>query len=197
MYQLCALHLIVPLHQFLPVPLHLDHRGIVADVMVEVGDNVSEGDVLLELDPLSAPQNVIMAQADLISARQDLAELLNPTDLQISNAQKSVADAEEDLDDLLNPDIEALKDALRDAEFDLARAEQDVELADIGTATSALENALDTLEDMKERQVSVQKLENKLDTLMSSNQLWDHGDDWLAVSMTETQLKQYLNIAMF
>ena len=191
-----------------------DTSGIVADVMVEVGDNVSEGDVLLELDPLSAPQNVIMAQADLISARQDLAELLNPTDLQISNAQKSVADAEEDLedlqnptasslaqakqavadardtlnelkspsvaqiaaaaqevalkrdtlrdkqedlDDLLNPDIEALKHALRDAEFDLARAEQDVELADIGTATSALENALDTLEDMKERQVSVQK----------------------------------------
>ena len=191
-----------------------DTSGIVADVMVEVGDNVSEGDVLLELDPLSAPQNVIMAQADLISARQDLTELLNPTDLQISNAQKSVADAEEDLedlqnptassvaqakqavadardtlnelkspsvaqiaaaaqevalkrdtlrdkqedlDDLLNPDIEALKHALRDAEFDLARAEQDVELADIGTATSALENALDTLEDMKERQVSVQK----------------------------------------
>ena len=188
--------------------------GIVANVMVEVGDNVSKGEVLLELDPLSAPQNVIMAQADLISARQDLDELLNPTDLQINNAQKTVADAEEDLeelqnptassvarakqvvadardtldelkspsvaqiaaaeqeialkrdalrdkkedlDDLLNPDIVALKDALRDAEFELARAEQDVELADIGTATSTLENALDTLEKMKERQVSVQK----------------------------------------
>ena len=155
-----------------------------------------------------------MAQADLISARKDLDELLNPTDLQISNAQKSVADAMEDLeniqnpttsslaqakqavadardafnelespstaqiasaeqevaskkdalrdkkqalDDLLNPDIQDLQDALRDAEFDLARAEQDVELADIGTATSALQNALDTLDDMKERQVSVQK----------------------------------------
>ncbi|MEE3254893.1 MAG: biotin/lipoyl-binding protein, partial [Chloroflexota bacterium] len=194
--------------------IYWETSGIVGKVMVEVGDDVRKGDVLLELDPLSAPQNVIMAQADLISARKDLDELLNPTDLQISNAQKSVADAieeldnmqnpttssvaqakqavadardaldelkspsaaqiasaeqeiaskkdalrdqQEALDDLLNPDIEALRDTLRDAEFDLARAEQDVELADIGTATSALQNALDTLEDMKERQVSVQK----------------------------------------
>lgn len=194
--------------------IYWETSGIVAKVMVQVGDDVSKGDVLLELEPLSAPQNVIMAQADLISARKDLYDLLNPTDLQISNAQKSVADAieeldnienptsssvaqanqavadardalnelkspsaaqiaaaeqevaskkdalrdqQEALDDLLNPDIEALRDTLRDAEFDLARAEQDVELADIGTATSALQNALDTLEDMKERQVSVQK----------------------------------------
>ncbi len=194
--------------------IYWETSGIVAKVMVEVGDDVSKGDVLMELDPLSAPQNVIMAQADLISARKDLDELLNPTDLQISNAQKSVADAMEDLeniqnpttsslaqakqavadardafnelespstaqiasaeqevaskkdalrdkkqalDDLLNPDIQDLQDALRDAEFDLARAEQDVELADIGTATSALQNALDKLDDMKERQVSVQK----------------------------------------
>ena len=194
--------------------IYWETSGIVAKVKVEVGDDVSKGDVLMELDPLSAPQNVIMAQADLISARKDLDELLNPTDLQISNAQKSVADAieeldnmqnpttssvaqakqavvdardafnelknpstaqiaaaeqevaarkdalrdqQEALDDLLNPDIDALKDALRDAEFDLARAEQDVELADIGTATSALQNALDTLDDMKERQVSIQK----------------------------------------
>lgn len=194
--------------------IYWETSGIVANVMVEVGDNVSKGEVLLELDPLSVPQNVILAQADLISARQDLDELLNPTDLQINNAQKTVADAEEDLeelqnptassvarakqvvadardtldelkspsvaqiaaaeqeialmrdvlrdkkedlDDLLNPDIEALKDALRDTEFELARAEQDVELADIGTATSTLENTLDTLEKMKERQVSVQK----------------------------------------
>ncbi|MBO37174.1 MAG: hypothetical protein CL612_05000 [Anaerolineaceae bacterium] len=194
--------------------IYWETSGIVAKVMVEVGDDVSKGDVLLELDPLSAPQNVIMAQADLISARKDLDALLNPTDLQISNAQKSVADAieeldnienptessvaqanqavadtrdalnelkspsaaqiaaaeqeiaskkdalrdqQEALDDLLNPDIEALQDALRDAKFDLARAEQDIELTDIGTATSALQNALDTLDDMKERQVSVQK----------------------------------------
>jgi len=194
--------------------IYWETSGIVAKVMVEVGDDVSKGDVLLELDPLSAPQNVIMAQADLISARKDLDALLNPTDLQISNAQKSVADAieeldnienptessvaqanqavadtrdalnelkspsaaqiaaaeqeiaskkdalrdqQEALDDLLNPDIEALQDALRDAKFDLARAEQDIELTGIGTATSALQNALDTLDDMKERQVSVQK----------------------------------------
>mgnify|MGYP001377866281 CR=1 FL=1 len=83
--------------------IYWETSGIVAKVMVEVGDDVSKGDVLLELEPLSAPQNVIMAHADLISARKDLYDLLNPTDLQISNAQKSVADVIEELDNLENP----------------------------------------------------------------------------------------------
>ena len=219
--------------------IYWETSGIVAKVMVEVGDDVSKGDVLMELDPLSAPQNVIMAQADLISARKDLDELLNPTDLQISNAQKSVADAMEDLeniqnpttsslaqakqavadardafnelespstaqiasaeqevaskkdalrdkkqalDDLLNPDIQDLQDALRDAEFDLARAEQDVELADIGTATSALQNALDKLDDMKERQVSVQKA---IDGCVVNKVEEEADKDYIQLTMTE------------
>ena len=44
--------------------IYWETSGIVAKVMVEVGDDVRKGDRLLELDPLSAPQNVIMAQAD-------------------------------------------------------------------------------------------------------------------------------------
>ncbi|HJO34274.1 MAG TPA: efflux RND transporter periplasmic adaptor subunit [Anaerolineales bacterium] len=219
--------------------LSWETTGTVAKVLVQVGDSVRAGDVLLELDPLSAPQNVIVARADLISARQDLDELLNPTALQISqarqavagaqetlddlrdpsalavanaqqavadarevleqlqdptaldvaNAQQAVADArdalrdlqnpsaaqiaaaeqgvasardvlrdqQEALDELLDPDIDALQDAVRDAEFELAGAEKDIELTDIGSATSALENARDALETAEERRVSVQK----------------------------------------
>ena len=219
--------------------LSWDTTGTVAKVFVQVGDSVRAGDVLLELDPLSAPQNVIVAQADLISARQDLDELLNPTALQISQAQQAVADAQESLDDLrdpsalavanaqqavadaqealerlqdptaldvanaqqavanardvlsdlqnpsaaqiaaaeqgvasardtlrdqqealdelLDPDIDTLQDAVRDTEFELADAEKDIELTDIGSATSALENAQDALETAEERRLSVQK----------------------------------------
>ncbi len=219
--------------------LSWETTGTVAKVLVQVGDSVRAGDILLELDPLSAPQNVIVAQADLISARQDLDELLNPTALQISQAQQAVADAQESLDDLrdpsalavanaqqavadaqealerlqdptaldvanaqqavanardvlsdlqnpsaaqiaaaeqgvasardtlrdqqealdelLDPDIDTLQDAVRDTEFELADAEKDIELTDIGSATSALENAQDALETAEERRVSVQK----------------------------------------
>ncbi len=219
--------------------LSWETTGTVAKVLVQVGDSVRAGDILLELDPLSAPQNVIVAQADLISARQDLDELLNPTALQISQAQQAVADAQESLDDLrdpsalavanaqqavadaqealerlqdptaldvanaqqavanardvlsdlqnpsaaqiaaaeqgvasardtlrdqqealdelLDPDIDTLQDAVRDTEFELADAEKDIELTDIGSATSALENAQDALETAEERRLSVQK----------------------------------------
>src|SRR5438105_4075335 len=40
--------------------------GTVAEVNVKVGDKVKAGDVLLKLDPVSAPGNVIQSQADLI-----------------------------------------------------------------------------------------------------------------------------------
>ena len=219
--------------------LYWGTTGTVAKVFVQVGESVRAGDVLLELDLLSAPQNVIMAQADLISARQDLDELLHPTALQISQAQQAVADAEEFLeelrnpsllavanaqqsvataqealdrlqdpialdvanaqqavadaqdalsdlqnpsaaqiaaavqevasardvlrdqqevlDELVEPDIDTLQDAVRDAEFELADAGKDIELTDIGSATSVLENAQDALETAQERRENVQK----------------------------------------
>ena len=244
--------------------VYWETTGTVANVMVQVGDHVNVGDVLLDLDPLTVPQNVIMAQSDLISARQSLDDLLNPTVLQITEAQQDVVEAEdildelrtpsalaianaqmtvavaqedldqlqdpaaldlantqqavavaqedldrlqdptaldlanarqavadanealmdinapsaaqiaaaeqevagaqdvlrdqqEALDELLDPDIDVLEDAIRDAEFELARVEQDVELADIGSATSSLENAKDALETAQDRRASVQE----------------------------------------
>ena len=119
-----------------------------------------------DLENIQNPTTSSLAQAKqaVADARDAFNELESPSTAQIASAEQEVAskkdalrDKKQALDDLLNPDIQDLQDALRDAEFDLARAEQDVELADIGTATSALQNALDKLDDMKERQVSVQK----------------------------------------
>ncbi len=51
--------------------------GTVDKVNVKVGDHVKKGDVLATLAPTSLPQNVILAQADLVSAQQALTDLLD------------------------------------------------------------------------------------------------------------------------
>ena len=51
--------------------------GTVAEVNAAVGDEVAEGQVLAALDKASVPQNVILAEADLVSAKQALEDLEN------------------------------------------------------------------------------------------------------------------------
>ena len=272
--------------------VYWETTGTVANVMVQVGDHVNVGDVLLDLDPLTVPQNVIMAQSDLISARQSLDDLLNPTVLQITEAQQDVVEAEdildelrtpsalaianaqmtvavaqedldqlqdpaaldlantqqavavaqedldrlqdptaldlanarqavadanealmdinapsaaqiaaaeqevagaqdvlrdqqEALDELLDPDIDVLEDAIRDAEFELARVEQDVELADIGSATSSLENAKDALETAQDRRASVQEA---LDGCKVVKVEQDDEKDYMQITVSEDVL---------
>lgn len=50
--------------------------GTVAQVNVQVGDQVKSGDVLLSLDPTSVPANVISARSELLSAQRLLDDLL-------------------------------------------------------------------------------------------------------------------------
>ncbi len=49
--------------------------GTVGNVNVKVGDQVSKNDVLADLDSSSLPQNVIQAQANLVSAQKTLQDL--------------------------------------------------------------------------------------------------------------------------
>ncbi|MGA7195412.1 MAG: efflux RND transporter periplasmic adaptor subunit [Anaerolineales bacterium] len=51
--------------------------GTVDQVNVKVGDQVNKGDVLASLLQTSLPQNVILAQTDLVSAQQALTDLLD------------------------------------------------------------------------------------------------------------------------
>ena len=50
--------------------------GTVEDVNVAIGDPVSAGDVLSSLAKTSLPQNIILAEAELVSAKQALDDLL-------------------------------------------------------------------------------------------------------------------------
>ena len=51
--------------------------GTVQDVNVKVGDTVKQDDVLANLEKASLPQNVILAEADLVSAQKALDDLQN------------------------------------------------------------------------------------------------------------------------
>lgn len=67
--------------------------GIVEAVNVEVGSRVSRDDVLASLDKASLSQNIILAEADLVSAQKALEDLLT-SDTALLEAQRAVDNAE-------------------------------------------------------------------------------------------------------
>jgi HlyD family secretion protein len=66
-------------------------------VNTQVGEKVTTGKILAELDPKSLSQAVILAEADLVNARKNLENLLN-SGVARSQAQVALAKATKDLD---------------------------------------------------------------------------------------------------
>jgi HlyD family secretion protein len=114
--------------------------GQVKTVNVHTGDHVKAGDVLITLDVTTAPSSVQSAEADLVTARQNLQDLVAPTTQKVSEAEKTLADAHKTLDtartDLKNAaanvggaaDYEYY-DAITTALSDLREAQDDLPLA--------------------------------------------------------------------
>lgn len=71
--------------------------GTVEDVNVQIGDEVKAGDVLASLLKTSLPQNLILAEAELVSAQQALDDVLN-SDTARAQAWIALRDAEEDFE---------------------------------------------------------------------------------------------------
>jgi HlyD family secretion protein len=67
--------------------------GIVDNVYVQVGQVATAGQTLADLAQSSLPQNIILAQSDLITARDALAKLTNPDLSTISASEKALAAA--------------------------------------------------------------------------------------------------------
>jgi RND family efflux transporter MFP subunit len=96
--------------------------GIVTEVMVEVGDTVQTGDVLLAMDTIDLERAVQIAQLNLASSQTSLDKLLEPADpAEIASAQASLASARENL-----VEVEAGPSAaeLASAEATLAAAQE-------------------------------------------------------------------------
>ena len=99
--------------------------GTVSEVNAAVGDQVELGEMLAALEQTSLPQNIILAQADLVSAQRALDDLLNSR-AQQAQALKAVEEANQALEDARNPELaqaRALK-AIADAEKAVEDAER-------------------------------------------------------------------------
>lgn len=123
--------------------------GQVASVLITPGRQVKKGDLLMTIDPDTAPQTVIQAQSELINAQKALDELLNPTTLSIANARQAVANAEQQLEkaqrDLRyaqNPASQSLFNAVEDAELALETAQADAQLATVSADAQAYNQAV-------------------------------------------------------
>jgi multidrug efflux pump subunit AcrA (membrane-fusion protein) len=74
--------------------------GTVEDVSVEVGSTVEAGDTLVTLRGSSLPQNIILAQAELLSSQKALEDLLesrvraSETLQTVQNAEQALIEAE-------------------------------------------------------------------------------------------------------
>ncbi len=103
--------------------------GTAGAVNVRFGETVEAGQVLSEILVTTLPQNVILAQADLVNAQKALEDLQN-TALQEAQALKAVEDAQQALDDALNPELQqalALQ-AITDAQKAVDNAERQIQI---------------------------------------------------------------------
>ncbi len=96
--------------------------GTIETVNVAAGDTVRRGEVLARLEQTSLPQNVILAQADLVNAQKALDDLLEPpSELALAQAQKAIADAQKAVDDAQKR-LNSLTSPARQVDIDAAQA---------------------------------------------------------------------------
>ena len=139
--------------------LSLATSGTVRSVLVEVGDTVAAGDLLVQLDDAALQRNVATAEQDLIIAQANLATLYEGASAaQIASAEASVASAQAALADLqAGPsatEIAASEASLRAAEANLLAAQDRLSAAaTIGSQADIL-SAEASLTDAQEQQRS-------------------------------------------
>ncbi len=96
--------------------------GAVGAVYAQVGQAVQSGEILAELRQTSLPQNIILAEADLVSAQQALEDLqkgVDPTAL--ARAAQVLADAEKAVD-AARRTLNGVTSPARQSDIDSARA---------------------------------------------------------------------------
>jgi HlyD family secretion protein len=133
------------------VTLGFDTSGVLAEVLVKVGDKVEAGQVLARLDDTDAKAAVSEAQISLRQAEISLADLTKQADpADLAAAQATLAQAKADLTTLTTPatnqDVVAARETLKSAKEALANL-----LAEPTAATIASAKADLTLAEMNVR----------------------------------------------
>ena len=144
--------------------------GTIDTIEVETGDFVSEGEILMSLEPeaiVTAEQNLQSANVALQEAENKLDELINPDDQTVSEASLKVLTAYQSLTDA----EEALANLLEPTDTDIANAELEV-----AKANAAVDDATEKLSDLIEPSAS--DIENaKLAVAEAEQNLSDLLDD--------------------
>ncbi len=109
--------------------------GTVETVNVAVGDRVKGGDVLASLSPTSLTQNIILAQADLVTAERSLENLLASdtaraqAQLALVTAQQKYDSAKATLDGMLATNRGGTSDDILNAQAQLTIAQNNLKQA--------------------------------------------------------------------
>jgi HlyD family secretion protein len=122
--------------------LDWDTSGTVDQVNVRTGEEVLKGDELANLEQTSLPQNVILAQADLVSAQKALDDLMN-SQVQQARAQQAVENAQQALEDAQNPELAQARalEAIADAGKLVETAERNLRYAQSTAGQSTIDEA--------------------------------------------------------
>ena len=126
------------------VYLSWETNGRVGTVLVDEGETVTEGQVLSELSTSSLPQALILAEADLITAKRALDNLLN-SNVASTQARLTLVQAQKDLEKA--QDQRTSKDYGRASDLTLEEARTNLKLAEAAVDnTEAAYNAVDHLD---------------------------------------------------
>jgi HlyD family secretion protein len=134
--------------------------GVVAEVLVEEGDSVQSGQVLVRLEGIEQLRAAVSAaQFELANAQFALNALYKDTDLLAAQALQAKDDAEVALEDLLNPELQQAlalkaiadaKKAVEDANRRLSSVKSAADSADIEAQKAQVVLAKDALDKAKD-----------------------------------------------
>ena len=109
--------------------INWETTGRIGELSAEIGDEVKAGDLLATLQRNSLPQNMILAEADLITARRNLGNLQD-SDKAAADAELARAQAQIALDDAI--EFRERKDFARASQTTLDALKADFVLAQDG-----------------------------------------------------------------
>lgn len=139
--------------------LSLAGSGIVEQVKVAVGDSVTQGDILVQLETAALERDVTSAELDVAIAKANLAKLLEESSAtELAAAESAVSSAQAKLDNLLDgpseEEIAASEAGMKAAQANIwsasgnLQATNTVSDADILAAEKSLKEAEDAWQDV-------------------------------------------------
>ncbi len=176
--------------------------GKVGEVLVSVGDDVEADQVLISLDPDSVTVDIQQAEIDLINAQNNLDDLYNNWEAELSQAKLDLLNAEENLEDLeheraimnyqrcSDERIEELEDELDQAEtlYNFRQTSQNLRVVNTAQANLDYCRADYTEREIAEAELDVSLAETRVADLEAKVDLLSDGPDPDQVAIFETQL---------